>query len=65
MESGFVKIHFPSNKNTTSLILSPLTQCFFLLCSSCDVYLAGFLGDAGGLGGSWGHFVGFSKITNR
>lgn len=42
-ESGFVKIHFPSNTNTILLILSPLTQCSFLLCLSCEVYLAGVL----------------------
>lgn len=65
MESGFVKISFPSNTNTTSLILSPLTQCSFLSCPSCDVHLVGFLGDAGGYGGSWGCFVGFSKRTDR
>lgn len=63
-ESGFAKIHFPSKTNTSLLILSPLAQCSFLLCSS-DVYLAGFLGDAGGFGVSWGYFIDCSKRTNR
>lgn len=64
MESGFVNIYFPSNTNTILLILSPLTQCSFLLCFSCDVYLARVFLQvllffcSGGFGDFLGCFVG-------